>query len=285
MASVVESGLVLMRDLGDVRMLCAEAGPVAVIEINRPQSLNAFTSDTVDHLLDAVRQARADRKVGSLLLTGAGTKAFCAGGDQKLRAQIGDYGTGVSGGLATEELYRTIRECPKPVIAAVNGYAFGGGHVMQLVCDLTIASTTAVFAQPGPRVGSFDAGYGSAYLARVVGEKRARQMLLLGERIDAPTALAWGLVNKVVEPELVLATALEWALRCCALSPTALAVLKHSLNADTEQIAGLGRVCFDALMLFGHTEEAREGYTAFTEKRTPDFTPFRIGVEAKDDGG
>ncbi|WP_241741379.1 enoyl-CoA hydratase-related protein [Streptomyces sp. L2] len=255
-----------------------------MIEINRPERLNAFTSTTVDHLLDAVRQARAERDTGAIVLTGAGRKAFCAGGDQKQRAEVGDYGKGSSGQLATEELYRTIRECPKPVIAAVNGYAFGGGHVMQLVCDMTVASTTAVFAQPGPHVGSFDAGYGSAYLARVVGEKRARQMLLLGERIDAVTALSWGLVNAVVEPESVLQTALDLARRCCVLSPTSLAVLKHSLNADTEHIAGLGRVCFDALTLFGHTDEAREGYTAFTEKRPPDFEPYRSGVEMDDDG-
>lgn len=273
---------VLARDLDDVRVL--HAGAVAVIEINRPQRLNAFTSDTVDHLLDAVRQSRAERGTGAIVLTGAGGKAFCAGGDQKQRAKEGDYGKGATGQLATEELYRTIRECPKPVIAAVTGYAFGGGHVMQLVCDMTVASTTAVFAQPGPQVGSFDAGYGSAYLARVVGEKRARQMLLLGERIDAATALAWGLVNTVVEPELVLPTALGLAGRCCEMSPTALAVLKHSLNADTEHIAGLGRVCFDALALFGHTDEAREGYTAFSEKRPPDFAPFRSGLEVDDDG-
>lgn len=186
---------------------------------------------------------------------------------------------GASGGLAIEELYQIIRDCSQPVIAAVNGYAFGGGHVMQLMCDLSVASSTAVFAQPGPRVGSFDAGYGSACLARVVGEKRARQMLFLGDQVDAATALGWGLVNVVVDLDLVLPTALEWGQRCCELSPTALAVLKHSLNADTEHIAGLARVCFDTLTLFGRTDEAREGYPAFAEKRPADFTPFREGLE------
>ncbi len=262
-------------DLGEVEIL--RGGPVAVVRINRPERLNAFTSKTVDQLVTAFRQARASAEVGAVVLTGAGTRAFCAGGDQKQRAAAGDYGSGESGSLATEELYRTIRECPKPVIAAVNGYALGGGHVMHLVCDMTVASSTAVFAQPGPQVGSFDAGYGSAYLARVVGEKRARQMLLLCERVDAPTALAWGLVNAVVEPEEVLDTAVRWAVRCAALSPTALAMLKHSINADTEHIAGLGRVCFNTLTLFGKTEEAQEGYTAFVQKRPADFTPFWTG--------
>ncbi|GGY99276.1 enoyl-CoA hydratase-related protein [Streptomyces nitrosporeus] len=266
----------LIDDMEDVRVLRSDE--VTVIQINRPERLNAFTSDTVDHLNTAVNTARSDRATGAVVLTGAGERAFCAGGDQKVRAREGDYGPGALGALATEELYRNIRACPKPVIAAVNGYAFGGGHVIQLVCDLTVAGSTAVFAQPGPQVGSFDAGYGSAFLARVVGEKRARQMLLLAERVDASTALAWGLVNSVVEPGAVVSTAIEWARRCCALSPTALGVLKHSLNADTEHIAGLGRACFDTLSLFGHMPEAREGYTAFAEKRVPDFSGFRTGT-------
>ncbi|MDT0345761.1 enoyl-CoA hydratase-related protein [Streptomyces litchfieldiae] len=266
---------VLTQDLGEVRVLRTDQ--VAVIEINRPHRLNAFTRDTVDQLITAFREVRQRPETGAIVLTGAGRKAFCAGGDQKHRAEVGGYGAGLSGGPATEELFRVIRECPQPVIAAVNGHAMGGGHVMHLVCDLSVASADATFAQPGPRVGSFDAGYGSALLARVVGEKRARQMLLLGEHVDAATALGWGLVNAVVEPDRVLATALEWGRRCCAFSPTALAMLKHSLNADTEHIAGLGRVCYNALSLFGDTEEAREGYTAFTDKRQADFSPFRAG--------
>lgn len=263
--------------LGDVRITWD--GAVAVITMNRPERLNAFTSATIDDLIAAFQMVRSAKSVGAVVLTGAGPKAFCAGGDQKQRMQSGDYGPGASGSLATEELYRLIRECPKPVIAAVNGYALGGGHVLHLVCDLSVASSTAVLAQPGPQVGSFDAGYGSAYLARVIGEKRARQMLLLCERVDAATALDWGLVNAVVKPEQVLPTAVEWARRAAALSPTAVAVLKHSLNADTEHIAGLGRLCFDTLSMFGGTAEAREGYTAFVEKRQADFGPFRLGAE------
>jgi dihydroxynaphthoic acid synthetase len=271
--------LAVEHDLQDVRIL--RRGPVAVLQIHRPDRLNAFTAGTIDHLIDALRRLRAQRETGAIVLTGAGDRAFCAGGDQKQRALSGDYGAGASGRLATEELYRLIRECPKPVIAAVNGYALGGGHVMQLVCDLSVAASTAVFAQPGPQVGSFDAGFGSAYLARVVGDRRARQMLLLGEHVDAATALAWGLVNAVVAPQAVLATAMQWGERCAALSPTALAVLKYSLNADTEHIAGLGRLCFETLTLFGHTEEAREGYAAFAQKRPPQFDEFRIGVQAQ----
>jgi naphthoate synthase len=273
------SDLTVTHDLHDVRVL--RSGLVSVVEINRPERLNAFTSDTIDHLVEAFRGLRAQRQTGAIVLTGAGSQSFCAGGDQKQRAEAGDYGKGATGRLTTEELYRVIRECPKPVIAAVNGYALGGGHVMQLVCDLSVAATTAVFGQPGPQVGSFDAGYGSAFLARAIGEKRARQMLLLGERVGADTALEWGLVNAVVAPDLVLATAVEWGRRCCALSPTALAVLKHSLNADTEHIAGLGRVCFETLTLFSRTDEAQEGYTAFAEKRPPDFDRFRVGLDGE----
>jgi dihydroxynaphthoic acid synthetase len=266
----------LVDDLGEIRVL--RSGPVCVAQINRPERLNAFTSTTIDQLIEALRHARAEQRTGAIVLCAAGERAFSVGGDQKQRAELGHYGHGRTGRLATEELYRVIRECPKPVIAAVNGYALGGGHVIHLVCDLTVASDGAVFAQPGPQVGSFDAGYGSVLLARAVGEKRARQMLLLGERVPARTALEWGLVNAVVPQREVLGTALEWAARSCALSPTALAVLKHSLNADTEHVAGIGRLCFETLMLFGTTPEAQEGYRAFVEKRDPDFGAFRAGV-------
>lgn len=254
---------------------------VAILEINRPDRLNAFTAHTIDELIAALRNAASARRIGAIVLTGAGERAFCVGGDQKQRAATGDYGSSATGTLATEELYRLIRDVPKVVVAAVNGHAFGGGQVIQLVCDVAVASRNAVFAHPGPQVGSFDAGFGSAYLARVVGQRRARQMTLLGQRIDAATALSWGLVNEVVEPEEVLPTAVEWGRRSADLSPTALAVLKHSLNADSDQAAGLGRLCFDTLLAFGETEEAREGYRAFDEKRTPDFAPFRTGTEAE----
>jgi naphthoate synthase len=174
-----------------------------------------------------------------------------------------------------ERLHRLIREVPKPVIAAVNGYAIGGGHVLHVLCDLTVASTTARFGQTGPRVGSFDAGFGTAYLARVVGEKRARQIWFLLDQFDAETAERWGLVNAIVAPDEVLPTALEWGRRTAALSPTALKVLKHSFNADTDHIVGFQHLAYDSLTLFSETDEAREGYLAFNEKRTPDFDRFR----------
>lgn len=256
-------------------------GLVAVIEINRPDRLNAFTAHTIDELILAFRDAGAARRIAAIVLTGAGERAFCVGGDQKQRATTGDYGPGATGRLATEDLYRLIRDVPKPVIAAVNGHALGGGQVLQLVCDLAVASTHATFAHPGPAVGSFDGGFGSAYLARVVGERRARQMALLCQRVNAATALAWGLVNEVVEPTDVLPTAIEWARRSAELAPTALAVLKHSLNADSEHVAGLGRLCFDTLTAFGHTAEAEEGYRAFTEKRPAEFDAFRTGNEVE----
>jgi naphthoate synthase len=161
------------------------------------------------------------------------------------------------------------------VIAAVNGFAIGGGHVLHVLCDLSIASTSAKFGQVGPRVGSFDAGFGSAYLARVVGEKRAREIWFLCEQYDAQTAERWGLVNKVVEPDQLLGAAMEWALKVCALSPTALKALKHSFNADTDHIVGIQSLAFDVLELYAETDEAKEGGKAFTEKRPPDFRQFR----------
>jgi naphthoate synthase len=174
-----------------------------------------------------------------------------------------------------ESLHKAIRSIPKPVIAAVNGFAVGGGHVLHVLSDLSIASTTAKFGQVGPRVGSFDAGFGSAYLARVVGEKRARQIWFLCEQYDAETAERWGLVNKVVEPSELMNAAMDWALKVCSLSPTALKALKHSFNADTDHIVGIQALAFDVLDLYTNTDEAKEGGKAFTEKRAPDFGQFR----------
>ncbi|MGH8971465.1 MAG: enoyl-CoA hydratase-related protein [Actinomycetes bacterium] len=248
---------------------------VAVITIDRPDRYNAFRGRTVDELIGAFKTAWADHDVAALVLTGAGDKAFCAGGDVKERAESGGYGDTEWGTFEIERLHRIIRDVPKPVIAAVNGVAVGGGHVLHVLCDLTVAATHARFGQSGPRVGSFDAGFGSAYLARVVGEKRARQIWFLLDLFDAETAERWGLVNLVVPPDQLLPTALEWGRRIGSYSPTALKFLKHSFNADTDHLAGLSHLAFDGLELYAGSEEGMEGARAFAEKRDPDFRRFR----------
>jgi naphthoate synthase len=210
-----------------------------------------------------------------ICLTGSGDRAFSAGGDQKQRAETGDYGPSESGLFEIERLHRLIREVPKPVIAAVNGFAIGGGHVLHVVCDVTIAVEDAQFGQVGPRVGSFDAGFGNMYLARVVGEKRAREIWFRCRRYDAATAERWGLVNAVVPRERLHAEVREWADDMLALSPTALRFLKQSFNSDTEHMAGVGQLAFSGLGLFLDTDEANEGVRAFNEKRPPDFRSHR----------
>src|SRR2546425_478139 len=257
-----------VEELTDV-LYEAEDG-LATITINRPERMNAFRARTVDELIRCFKRAWASGEVGVVCLTGEGERAFCTGGDQKQRAESGDYGPSQSGLFEVEYLHRLIREIPKPVIAAVNGYAIGGGHVLHLLCDLTIASETAVFGQTGPRVGSFDAGFGTAYLARVVGEKRAREIWMLCRRYDAETAERWGLVNRVVPAAELRAEVRRWADEILALSPTALQFVKQSFNVDTEQLAGVGQLAFSGLRLFVDSDEAREGVTAFTEKRAPD---------------
>jgi naphthoate synthase len=206
-------------------------------------------------------------------LTGAGDRAFCAGGDTKQRDETGDYGPSETGRFEIEGLHHLIREIPKPVIAAVNGVAVGGGHVLHVVCDLTIATDTARFGQVGPRVGSFDGGYGTGLLARIVGEKRARQIWYLTDLYDAETAERWGLVNKVVPPAELPAEVRRWADQMLAKSPTALKFLKHSFNTNSEPVGA--QLAFDALDLYIETEEAREGPRAFVEKRDPDFSRWR----------
>jgi naphthoate synthase len=248
---------------------------VALITINRPDRYNALRGRTVDELLSAFKYAWVDKAVGAVILTGAGEKAFCTGGDQKERAEKGNYGETETGMFEIEALHKIIRAIPKPVIAAVNGFAIGGGHVLHVLADLSIASTTAKFGQVGPRVGSFDAGFGSAYLARVVGEKRAREIWFLCEQYDAQTAERWGLVNKVVPPDELISAAMEWAKKVVALSPTAIKSLKHSFNADSDHIMGIQSLAFDVLDLYTETDEAKEGGKAFTEKRPPDFSPYR----------
>jgi 2-ketocyclohexanecarboxyl-CoA hydrolase len=251
---------------------------LATITINRPERMNAFRARTVDELIASFKRAWASGDVGVVCLTGAGDRAFCTGGDQKQRAETGDYGPSQSGLFEVEYLHRLIREIPKPVIAAVNGYAIGGGHVLHVLCDLTIASESAVFGQTGPRVGSFDAGFGTGYLARVIGEKRAREIWFLCRRYDAATAERWGLVNKVVPAGELASEVKRWADEILALSPTALRFLKQSFNADTEHLAGIGQLAFSGLGLFVDSEEAEEGVRAFSEKRAPDFARFRERV-------
>lgn len=248
---------------------------LAWITINRPERMNSFRARTVDELIRCFKRAWASEEVGVICLTGAGERAFCAGGDQKQRAESGDYGASENGLFEVEYLHRLVREVPKPVIAAVNGFAIGGGHVLHVLCDLTIAAEGAVFGQNGPRVGSFDAGFGSNYLARVVGEKRAREIWFLCRRYDAETAERWGLVNRVVPADELRAEVRRWADEILALSPTALRFLKQAFNADTEHMAGLQHVAFTGLELFVDSDEAREGVQAFNEKREPDFAGHR----------
>jgi naphthoate synthase len=248
---------------------------LAWITINRPERYNSFRARTVDELVRSFKLAWGSEEVGAICLTGAGEKAFCTGGDQKQRAETGDYGPSDSGLFEVDALHRVIRDVPKPVIAAVNGFAIGGGHVLHLLCDLSIAADNAVFGQNGPRVGSFDAGFGTGYLARVVGEKRAREIWFLCRRYSAEQAENWGLVNKVVPADQLHAEVRSWADEILQLSPTALKVLKQSFNTDTEQFAATGQMAYSSLKLFGETDEAKEGITAFNEKRLPDFSNYR----------
>jgi len=262
-----------MRELTDVRY--EEDEGLAWITIDRPQRLNAFTAHTVEELIDCFKRAWASPQAGVVALTGAGERAFCVGGDQKQRERSGDYGPSESGLFEIETLHRLIREVPKPVIAAVNGLAIGGGHVLHVICDLSIAAEHARFGQAGPRVGSFDAGFGTGYLARIVGEKRAREIWFLCRQYDAHEAERWGLVNRVVAAGELRAEVRRYADEILALSPTALRFLKQSFNIDSEQLAGQAALAFSGLHEFVDSEEAREGIAAFNEKRAPDFARFR----------
>jgi 2-ketocyclohexanecarboxyl-CoA hydrolase len=242
---------------------------VARITINRPDKYNAFTAHTCEELIDAFRRAGYDSEVAVIVLGGAGDRAFCTGADQS--AHEGSYGGRGTIGLPIDELQSLIRDVPKPVIARVQGFAIGGGNVLATLCDLTIASDKAVFGQVGPRVGSVDPGFGTAYLARLVGEKRAREIWYLCRRYSAKEALDMGLVNAVVPADKLDDEVDKWCAEIKDKSPTAIAIAKRSFNADTEQLRAVSALGFEALALFYRTEESKEGGRAFREKRPPQF--------------
>jgi 2-ketocyclohexanecarboxyl-CoA hydrolase len=246
---------------------------VAHITINRPQVMNAFRGRTCEELIHAFGKAGWDKSIGVIVLGGAGDKAFCTGGDQS--AHEGQYdGRGMIG-LPIEDLQGLIRDVPKPVIARVQGYAIGGGNVLATLCDLTIASEKAVFGQVGPKVGSVDPGFGTAYLARIVGEKKAREIWYLCRRYSAAEALAMGLVNAVVPHDELDAEVAKWCGEIMERSPTAITIAKRSFNADSDNIRGIGGMGMQALSMYYATEESREGVRAFNEKRKPDFRKFQ----------
>jgi naphthoate synthase len=247
---------------------------IAKITINRPEVHNAFRPKTVAEMIDAFSYARDDSKIGVIILTGAGGKAFCSGGDQKVRGHGGYVGEDQIPRLNVLDLQRLIRVIPKPVIAMVAGYAIGGGHVLHVVCDLTIAADNAIFGQTGPKVGSFDGGYGAGYLARIVGHKKAREIWYLCRQYTAQEALEMGLVNKVVPLEQLEEETVKWAQEILEKSPTAIRFLKAAFNADTDGLAGIQQLAGDATLLFYTTDEAKEGRDAFKEKRKPNFQQF-----------
>ncbi len=263
-----------LKEYSDILYERAEGEAIARITINRPEVRNAFRPQTVHELIDAFTRARDDQSVGVILFTGAGDQAFCSGGDQSVRGMGGYVGQDGVPRLNVLELQRLIRTTPKPVIALVAGYAIGGGHVLHVVCDLTIAAENAIFGQTGPKVGSFDGGYGSGYLARIVGHKKAREIWYLCRQYDAEQALAMGLVNTVVPLERLEAEGVQWAREILEKSPLAIRMLKAAFNADTDGLAGLQQFAGDATLLYYLSEEAQEGKNAFLEKRKPDFGKF-----------
>lgn len=244
------------------------------ITINRPHYRNAFTPTTTGEMSDALRICREMADISVVVITGAGDKAFCSGGDQHVKGKGGYIGKDGVPRLSVLDVQKQIRSIPKPVIAAVNGYAIGGGHVLHVVCDLSIASDNAVFGQTGPRVGSFDAGFGSSYLARIVGQKKAREIWFLCRQYNAEEALDMGLVNKVVPFDQLEDEVVDWAETMMMHSPLALRMIKAGLNAELDGQAGIQELAGDATMLYYLTEEAQEGKNAFLEKRKPDFKQF-----------
>lgn len=247
---------------------------IAKITMNRPEVRNAFRPLTVFEMSKAFTDAREDSEIGVIILTGEGNKAFCSGGDQRIRGDSGYKDEEGKHRLNVLDLQRQIRTCPKPVIAMVAGYAIGGGHVLHLICDLTIAADNAVFGQTGPKVGSFDGGFGSSYLARIVGQKKAREIWFLCRQYSAEKALEMGLVNTVVPLDRLEEETVAWCREILKNSPTAIRCLKAALNADCDGQVGLQELAGCATMLYYMTEEGQEGRNAFLEKRSPDFSKF-----------
>lgn len=266
---------ILWKETGDFTdIIYHKWNGIAKITINRPEVRNAFRPLTVVEMSQALNDARDDQKIGVVILTGAGKEAFCSGGDQRIR---GDGGYADDDGihrLNVLDFQKQIRSCPKPVIAMVAGYAIGGGHVLHVVCDLTIAADNAIFGQVGPKVGSFDGGFGSSYLSRLVGQKKAREIWFLCRRYNAQEALEMGLVNCVVAFEELEDRTVEWCLEILQHSPLAIRCLKSAFNADCDGQSGLQELAGNATLLYYMTEEAQEGHRAFLEKRKPDFSQF-----------
>ncbi|HTX44946.1 MAG TPA: 1,4-dihydroxy-2-naphthoyl-CoA synthase [Solirubrobacteraceae bacterium] len=266
-------------ELGD-----GEAAGIAKITIDRPEVRNAFRPETVVELIDAFERAREDQEVGVVVLTGEGPDAFCSGGDQRVRGSKGGYVSGADpaqagahqavGRFHVTDLHVQIRRLPKPVVAMVAGYAIGGGHVLQVICDLTIAADNARFGQTGPKVGSFDGGFGATVLSRLVGPKKAKEIWFLCRQYDAQQALEMGLINTVVPLDRLEAETVGWCREMLAMSPFALRMLKASFNADEDGLAGIQQLAHDANLLFYMSEEAAEGRQAYLEKRRPDFSKF-----------
>lgn len=258
----------------DIRYETADDGAIAKITINRPEVRNAFRPLTVQELLDAFHLAHEDPKVGVIILTGEGTLAFCSGGDQKIRGDAGYVGTDGIPRLNILDVQKKIRQLPKPVIAMVAGYAVGGGHVLHMVCDLTIAADNAQFGQTGPKVGSFDGGLGCSYMARLIGQKKAREIWYLCRMYNARQALDMGLVNTVVPLDRLEEETLQWCREILQRSPMALRCIKSAFNADCDGQMGLLDLAGNATLLYYMSEEAQEGRNAFVEKRDPDFSKF-----------
>jgi len=260
-------------EFSDIRYEKCEEG-IAKITINRPEVRNAFRPHTVVEMMQALSDARDDENIGVIILTGEGEKAFCSGGDQRIRGEAGYVDPSGVHRLNVLDFQRQIRTCPKPVIAMVAGYAVGGGHVLHMMCDLTIAADNAIFGQTGPKVGSFDGGYGASYMARIVGQKKAREIWFLCRQYDAQKALEMGLVNTVVPYEKLEEETVQWCMEILEKSPLAIRCLKAALNADCDGQAGLQELAGNATLMFYMTEEGQEGKNAFLEKRKPDFKKF-----------
>jgi naphthoate synthase len=261
-----------VQDFNDIIFEKAEG--IGKITINRPEVRNAFRPQTLDELIHAFHMCHDDAEIGVVILTGQGEKAFCSGGDQRIRGEGGYVGEDGVPRLNALELQKVIKYLPKPVIAMVAGYAIGGGHVLHMLCDLTVAADNARFGQTGPRVGSFDAGWGATYMARIVGHKKAREIWYLCRQYDAQEALDMGLINTVVPLARLEEETIQWCREILEKSPIALRFLKSAFNADTDGLAGIQELAGNATMLYYMTDEGKEGKNAFLEKRKPDFSKF-----------